>query len=32
MAKSVIESPTLHSRGNLGVNKPNTDGYKPGFY
>ena len=27
----VIESPKLFSRGNLGVNKPNTDGDKPAF-
>ncbi|OMF69941.1 SDR family oxidoreductase [Paenibacillus glucanolyticus] len=28
----LIESPDLHVRGNLGVNKPNTDGEKPAFY
>lgn len=28
----IIESPTLHSKGNIGVNKPNTDGDKPAFY
>ncbi len=28
----LIESPDLHIRGNLGVNKPNTDGEKPAFY
>ena len=27
----MIESPKLFSRGNLGVNKPNTDGDKPAF-
>jgi uncharacterized protein YbjT (DUF2867 family) len=27
----VIDSPKLFSRGNLGVNKPNTDGDKPAF-
>jgi hypothetical protein len=25
----IIESPKLHSHGNIGVNKPNTDGDKP---
>jgi uncharacterized protein YbjT (DUF2867 family) len=28
----LIESSDLHVRGNLGVNKPNTDGEKPAFY
>lgn len=28
----IIESPTLHSKGNIGVDKPNTDGDKPAFY
>ncbi|MPY17552.1 SDR family oxidoreductase [Paenibacillus glucanolyticus] len=28
----LIESPDLHVRGNLGVNKPNTDGEKSAFY
>lgn len=28
----IIESPALHSKGNVGVNKPNTDGDKPSFY
>ncbi|WP_339324870.1 SDR family oxidoreductase [Paenibacillus sp. FSL W8-0194] len=28
----LIESPGLHVHGNLGVNKPNTDGDKPAFY
>lgn len=28
----LIEHPELHIRGNLGVNKPNTDGDKPAFY
>jgi uncharacterized protein YbjT (DUF2867 family) len=27
----IIDSPKLFSRGNLGVNKPNTDGDKPAF-
>lgn len=27
----IIASPTLHSRENVGVNKPNTDGDKPAF-
>jgi hypothetical protein len=27
----IIESPKLRSRGNIGVNKPNTDGDKPAF-
>ncbi len=27
----IIATPSLHSRGNLGVNKPNTDGDKPAF-
>jgi uncharacterized protein YbjT (DUF2867 family) len=27
----IIESPQLHQRGNLGVNKPNTDADKPYF-
>lgn len=27
----IIESPKLHSRSNLGVNKPNSDGDKPAF-
>lgn len=27
----IIESPQLHSRANVGVNKPNTDGDKPYF-
>ena len=28
----IIRSPKLHSRGNVGVNKPGTDGDKPSFY
>ena len=28
----IIGSPKLHSKGNIGVNKPNTDGEKPAFY
>jgi uncharacterized protein YbjT (DUF2867 family) len=28
----IIRSPTLHSRRNLGVAKPGTDGNKPSFY
>src|SRR5262249_11929350 len=28
----VIHSPELHSHGNIGVNKPGTDGDKPSFY
>lgn len=28
----IIETPKLHSKGNIGVNKPNTDGDKPAFY
>ncbi len=27
-----VRSPTRHSRANLGVNKPGTDGDKPSFY
>lgn len=27
----IIDSPKLHARSNLGVNKPNTDGDKPAF-
>ena len=28
----IIHSPTLYSRGNIGVDKPGTDGDKPAFY
>jgi uncharacterized protein YbjT (DUF2867 family) len=28
----IIASPTLHSHGNIGVDKPNTEGGKPAFY
>jgi hypothetical protein len=28
---TIIRSPHLHSRGNVGVNKPGTDGDKPTF-
>ena len=28
----IIESPRLHSKGNIGVDKPNTEGDKPAFY
>lgn len=28
----LVESPDFQVRGNLGVNKPNTDGDKPTFY
>lgn len=28
----IIATPSLHSRANLGVNKPGTDGDKPSFY
>jgi uncharacterized protein YbjT (DUF2867 family) len=28
----LIENPELHIRGNLGANKPDTDGDKPSFY
>ena len=28
----IIESPNLHSKGNIGVDKPNTEGDKPAFY
>ncbi len=28
----IIQSPTRHSKGNIGVNKPNTNGDKPAFY
>ena len=28
----IIRSPTLHSKRNLGVDKPGTDGNKPSFY
>ncbi len=28
----IIESPKLHSKGNIGVDKPNTDGDKPALY
>ena len=28
----IIRSPTLHSRGNVGVDKPGTTGDKPSFY
>ena len=27
----IVRTPTLHSKGNIGVNKPNTDGDKPAF-
>ena len=29
---TIVASPTLHSKGNVGVNKPGTDGDKPSFY
>ncbi|ULA62975.1 MAG: NAD-dependent dehydratase [Nitrospira sp.] len=28
----IIQSPARHSKGNIGVNKPSTDGDKPAFY
>jgi uncharacterized protein YbjT (DUF2867 family) len=28
----IIRSPTLHSRGSIGINKPGSDGDKPSFY
>lgn len=28
----IIRCPSLHSNGNIGVNKPGTDGDKPSFY
>ncbi|WP_394540300.1 SDR family oxidoreductase [Lysobacter enzymogenes] len=28
----IVRAPELHSRGNVGVNKPGTDGDKPSFY
>lgn len=28
----IIRSPTLHSRGNIGVDKPGSDGDRPSFY
>ena len=32
LVAKIIRSPKLHSRGNVGVNKPGTDGDKPSFY
>ncbi|MEZ5284976.1 MAG: SDR family oxidoreductase [Vicinamibacterales bacterium] len=29
---TIVRAPTRHSRANLGVNKPGTDGDKPAFY
>jgi len=28
----IIESPKMHSKDNIGIDKPNTDGDKPAFY
>ena len=28
----IIRSPTLYSKGNIGVDKPQTNGDKPSFY
>lgn len=28
----IIRTPTLHSRGNIGIDKPGSDGDKPSFY
>ena len=29
---TVVADPTIHSRANVGINKPGTDGDKPSFY